>query len=127
MPPQHIRPPRGLSIVDCTLREGEQFAHAAFSSEQRIEIARRLAAFGVAAVAPDARCVFVAAATVVSTSPRTARRPNRVAARSRSSRRAGFVLAHDSQRRRDPNARSAHHALPGGAPPHAIALTSSSH
>jgi homocitrate synthase len=50
MPPQHIHPPRGLSIVDCTLREGEQFAHAAFSSEQRVEIARRLAAFGVETV-----------------------------------------------------------------------------
>lgn len=43
-------PPQRLHIVDCTLREGEQFAHAAFSSEQRIEIARRLAAFGVETV-----------------------------------------------------------------------------
>jgi len=50
MPPQRQCPPRGLSIVDCTLREGEQFAHAAFSSEQRLEIARRLAAFGVETV-----------------------------------------------------------------------------
>jgi homocitrate synthase len=47
MPPQTT--PR-LAIVDCTLREGEQFARAAFTSAQRNEIARRLAAFGVETV-----------------------------------------------------------------------------
>ena len=34
-------------IVDCTLREGEQFALAAFTSEERLSIARELDAFGV--------------------------------------------------------------------------------
>jgi homocitrate synthase len=36
-----------LSIVDTTLREGEQFLHARFTSEQRLALARRLDAFGV--------------------------------------------------------------------------------
>ena len=34
-------------IVDSTLREGEQFVHAHFTTEQKIEIARALDAFGV--------------------------------------------------------------------------------
>lgn len=34
-------------IVDTTLREGEQFIHADFSSEAKLEIARALTAFGV--------------------------------------------------------------------------------
>src|SRR3546814_17527578 len=34
-------------IVDTTLREGEQFIHADFSSEAKLEIARALAEFGV--------------------------------------------------------------------------------
>lgn len=33
-------------IVDCTLREGEQFAQAAFDTDQRLRIARELDAFG---------------------------------------------------------------------------------
>lgn len=36
-----------FQIVDCTLREGEQFALTRFTSEQRVEIARALDAFGV--------------------------------------------------------------------------------
>jgi homocitrate synthase len=36
-----------LTLVDTTLREGEQFAGAHFSSAQRVELARRLDAFGV--------------------------------------------------------------------------------
>jgi hypothetical protein len=36
-----------LRIVDTTLREGEQFARAHFTSEQRRDLARRLDAFGV--------------------------------------------------------------------------------
>jgi homocitrate synthase len=36
-----------LRIVDTTLREGEQFARAHFTSEQRCDLARRLDAFGV--------------------------------------------------------------------------------
>jgi homocitrate synthase len=36
-----------LRIVDSTLREGEQFAGAHFTSEQRRDLARRLAEFGV--------------------------------------------------------------------------------
>ena len=36
-----------LRIVDCTLREGEQFAHAAFDTDIRLRIARALDAFGV--------------------------------------------------------------------------------
>ncbi len=36
-----------LRIVDTTLREGEQFARAHFTSEQRLELARRLDAFGI--------------------------------------------------------------------------------
>ncbi len=47
MPPQHIHPPRGLSIVDCTLREGEQFSTATFTTAQKIEIVRLLDQFGV--------------------------------------------------------------------------------
>jgi homocitrate synthase len=38
---------RPFRIVDCTLREGEQFALAAFTTEQRIAIATKLDAFGV--------------------------------------------------------------------------------
>jgi len=34
-------------VVDCTLREGEQFARAAFKSEERVAIARALDEFGV--------------------------------------------------------------------------------
>ena len=37
-----------LNILDSTLREGEQFAGAYFSDDQRLEIARRLDLFGVA-------------------------------------------------------------------------------
>ena len=36
-----------LSIVDSTLREGEQFYHANFSSEDKVEIAQELDAFGI--------------------------------------------------------------------------------
>ena len=35
------------AIIDTTLREGEQFASASFSTQQKIEIARQLDAFGV--------------------------------------------------------------------------------
>lgn len=38
---------KNVQIVDSTLREGEQFASANFTSEQKIEIAQALAAFGV--------------------------------------------------------------------------------
>ena len=38
---------RGIGIIDSTLREGEQFANAFFSTEDKIEIARMLDAFGV--------------------------------------------------------------------------------
>jgi homocitrate synthase len=36
-----------FAIIESTLREGEQFANAFFSSEQKAEIARLLDAFGV--------------------------------------------------------------------------------
>ncbi len=36
-----------FKIVDSTLREGEQFKHAHFTSEQKVELARALDAFGV--------------------------------------------------------------------------------
>ena len=36
-----------FQIIESTLREGEQFANAFFSTEQKIEIARMLDAFGV--------------------------------------------------------------------------------
>ena len=36
-----------FSIIESTLREGEQFIHASFSTSQKIEIARYLDAFGV--------------------------------------------------------------------------------
>jgi homocitrate synthase len=36
-----------LNIVDSTLREGEQFAHARFTTEQKLAIAQALDAFGV--------------------------------------------------------------------------------
>ncbi len=39
--------PPALHIVDTTLREGEQFAGAHFTSEQRLTLARQLDAFGV--------------------------------------------------------------------------------
>lgn len=39
--------PEGVRLVETTLREGEQFATASFTSEQRITIARELDAFGV--------------------------------------------------------------------------------
>ena len=39
---------RSVTILDSTLREGEQFAGAFFNSEQRIQIARLLDALGVA-------------------------------------------------------------------------------
>jgi homocitrate synthase len=38
--------PQSVSLVETTLREGEQFATARFTSEQRIAIARALDAFG---------------------------------------------------------------------------------
>lgn len=38
---------RNVQIIDSTLREGEQFARAHFSTNQKIAIARALAAFGV--------------------------------------------------------------------------------
>ncbi len=40
-------PLHNAAIIESTLREGEQFANAFFSSEQKIEIARMLDAFGV--------------------------------------------------------------------------------
>jgi len=53
---------RSLAILDSTLREGEQFAGAFFSLEQRLTIARLLDAIGVPfieipspIVSPDAR------------------------------------------------------------------------
>src|SRR5215212_9170589 len=36
-----------FSIIESTLREGEQFANAFFTSDQKVEIARLLDAFGV--------------------------------------------------------------------------------
>ena len=36
-----------LRIVDCTLREGEQYAHAHFDTDQRLSLARALDHFGV--------------------------------------------------------------------------------
>ncbi len=41
----HTQP--SLHIVDTTLREGEQFRHAHFTSEQRLALARQLDAFGI--------------------------------------------------------------------------------
>lgn len=38
---------RQLYIVDSTLREGEQFAHAHFTTQDKVQIASRLDAFGV--------------------------------------------------------------------------------
>ena len=35
------------SLVDSTLREGEQFAYARFTTKDKIEIARALDTFGV--------------------------------------------------------------------------------
>lgn len=42
-----MQPDPSFRIVDCTLREGEQFARAEFSTEERLAIARALDAFGV--------------------------------------------------------------------------------
>ncbi len=39
--------PRPWRIIDTTLREGEQFARASFKTEDKVEIARALDAFGV--------------------------------------------------------------------------------
>ncbi|HYL70948.1 MAG TPA: homocitrate synthase, partial [Candidatus Dormibacteraeota bacterium] len=38
---------RELRIIDSTLREGEQFAHAHFTPAQKLEIAAALDRFGV--------------------------------------------------------------------------------
>jgi homocitrate synthase len=42
-----MKVPEGFSLVETTLREGEQFASARFTSQQRVAIARALDAFGV--------------------------------------------------------------------------------
>lgn len=42
-----MRPTRSLAILDSTLREGEQFTGAFFTTEQRLNIARMLDAVGV--------------------------------------------------------------------------------
>lgn len=47
LPPIPRSFPARWSIIESTLREGEQFANAFFSLEQKLEIARRLDAFGV--------------------------------------------------------------------------------
>ncbi|HEU4384519.1 MAG TPA: homocitrate synthase [Anaeromyxobacteraceae bacterium] len=39
--------PRPWRIIDTTLREGEQFARASFRSDEKVEVARALDAFGV--------------------------------------------------------------------------------
>ena len=44
--PQDLKD-QGIGIIDSTLREGEQFANAFFSTENKIEIAKLLDAFGV--------------------------------------------------------------------------------
>jgi homocitrate synthase len=36
-----------FSIIESTLREGEQFVNAFFTTEQKVQIARLLDAFGV--------------------------------------------------------------------------------
>lgn len=48
MPTHRVAPSTAtLTIVDSTLREGEQFLGAHFTSEQRLQLARELDAFGV--------------------------------------------------------------------------------
>jgi homocitrate synthase len=42
-----IAPKQGWRIIDSTLREGEQFAKSAFRTQDKLEIARALDAFGV--------------------------------------------------------------------------------
>lgn len=42
-----VVPPRSWSLIDSTLREGEQFARSNFTRDDKIEIARALDAFGV--------------------------------------------------------------------------------
>ena len=46
-----------LAIIDSTLREGEQSCYANFSSEDKIEIARELDAFGVEYIEVTSPCV----------------------------------------------------------------------
>ena len=41
-----MQPDPPFRIVDCTLREGEQFARAEFSTQERLEIARALDVVG---------------------------------------------------------------------------------
>ncbi|HLI08501.1 MAG TPA: hypothetical protein VKV40_18205 [Ktedonobacteraceae bacterium] len=56
---------RLLTILDSTLREGEQFPGAFFSLEQRLEIARLLDAFGVNSIEVPSPCVSPATASFV--------------------------------------------------------------
>lgn len=44
---QSVRLPEGITLRDCTLREGEQAADIVFSVEDKIEIAERLKAIGI--------------------------------------------------------------------------------
>jgi homocitrate synthase len=56
-----------LAIVDTTLREGEQFIRAHFSSEQRLLLARQLDAFGVDLLELPSPCVSAQTAADVRT------------------------------------------------------------
>jgi homocitrate synthase len=58
---------RPLTILDSTLREGEQFPRAFFSLEQRLEIARLLDAFGVGSIEVPSPIVSAATASFVRT------------------------------------------------------------
>ena len=62
-----MRPLRPITILDSTLREGEQFPGAFFSLEQRLEIARLLDAFGVIAIEVPSPVVSPATAHFVRT------------------------------------------------------------
>ncbi len=58
-----------FSIIESTLREGEQFVNAFFTTEQKIELARMLDDFGVSTSNSPRPWPRRAAATIAPPSP----------------------------------------------------------
>ena len=58
-----------FAIIESTLREGEQFANAFFDSDQKVEIATLLDAFGVEYLELTSPAASPQAATTANASP----------------------------------------------------------